>query len=129
MDTSKQNIKMCEKAEEIQKHKWAIGDVYSFGAESGYCCPIPYAPQGSIWLPRQDQLQEMVFGISGDVQGQIWQIREFVTGNRATFPEVTSMEQLWLAFVMQVKYQKVWDAQIADWIIVKYEPAFGSSMG
>ena len=55
MDTSETYVKMCEKAEEIQKNANDISvlsdkfpDVNSFWAK------------GNIWLPRQDQLQEMV---------------------------------------------------------------------
>ena len=64
MDTSKEYIKMCQMAKEIQKlkpspesveilkwdndeHRFIIGDYYDF-------------EEGAIWLPRQDQLQEII---------------------------------------------------------------------
>jgi hypothetical protein len=52
-----------------------------------------------VWLPRQDQLQEM-YGTFQEcsVNGGV----------------VTSMEQLWLAFVMKEKHNKVWNGN--DWI-------------
>ena len=63
------------------------------------------------WLPRQEDLQEMIF--------KIWP--EFYPQELAsTFcgycmdeaPEsLTSMKQLWLAFVMKEKYNKVWDGE------------------
>ena len=66
MDISKEYIKMCEKAVEIQeiRNQLGLGDYYS-----------PYGHGFSlhgenklidkhdiIWLPRQDQLQDMVKG-------------------------------------------------------------------
>ena len=64
MDVSPEYVKMCKKAEEIQKdHKWESGDVpYRAMAYYGCFCPArcPFSEKGLTWLPRQDQLQEMV---------------------------------------------------------------------
>jgi len=62
-----------------------------------------------IWLPRQDQLQEMV-------KYQFYSLLELCWGfaqskNGWGFD---SMEQLWLAFVMKEKYGKVWVKD--DWV-------------
>ena len=68
MDTSEQYIKMCEKAEEIQKeHCLANGDFevrlkYNRGqVEVHHHREITahYKPDNHLWLPRQDQLQEV----------------------------------------------------------------------
>lgn len=76
----------------------------------------------TIWLPHQDQLQEMIEdrGLSpmqlaslfGETQYEI------LFNNRirsVTFPtHKASMEQLWLAFVMKEKHNKVWDG--SSWV-------------
>jgi len=133
MDTSETYIKMCEKAEEIQKLKpkvirswdeigsWflddrgdlvcfdSIGVAYKWWSESGR--------KTIAWLPRQDQLQEMVGGYeAGFIDWWHWR--------NAIYPEMqnplntvfrfSSFEQLWLAFVMKEKYNKVWGKE--EWI-------------
>ncbi len=140
MDTSEKYIKMCEKAEEIQR-EWKPNKVDAviikllrdesglFRLPSGIQYlerkqPDPYTGWhmvGSdpnihymfkrfIWLPRQDQLQEIL-----QYRNQSYLLdrcNEFVEdlweqGNRLAEPE-TSMEVYWLAFVMDEKYGKVW---------------------
>ncbi len=122
MDTSETYIKMCEKAEEIQNEWYQhTSDTRDFiwcpthrklwaVLQQGYLCEKnkPCTTKG-IWLPRQDQLQEMVhFTCSkGDVQRLL---RYFIERS----PDVQSMEQLWLAFVMKEKYNKTWKG--TDWV-------------
>ena len=77
MDTSKEYIKMCEMATEIQKYyNWEDGD-YWYNGVNIFICILnlkrePYHPlytecHGQLtWLPRLDQLQEMV-KISGTI--------------------------------------------------------------
>lgn len=73
----------------------------------------------SSWLPRQDQLQKMVdwkrfdeitIGWHTSPYKMTWQDdplhEEGVNGE--------SMEQLWLAFVMKEKYNKIWNGK--DWV-------------
>ena len=72
-----------------------------------------------VWLPRQDQLQDMVldkkpYSYSQDNLSKlcrnIWSFSidsHKYNGN--------SMEQLWLAFVMQEKYNKVWKNNDLEW--------------
>ena len=108
MDVSSEYIKMCERAEEIQKG-WRpyMGDFL-------YCpqiCTIaiyssePKPHKDDIWLPRQDQLQEMVMGekiwwkLNQSFWNWLW-TKEDIVSNK-------SMEQLWLAFAMKEKYGKV----------------------
>ena len=59
-----------------------------------------------VWLPRQDDLQKMIeYEWTGDL------IRRFhIWGKRVGYQTqaIASMEQLWLAFVMKEKYNKVW---------------------
>ena len=67
----------------------------------------------------QDQLQEMI-SISPIGLYRFW---EFIRGEWNPYSEsydsyrsdyMPTMEQLWLAFVMKEKYNKVWDGR--DWI-------------
>ena len=57
-----------------------------------------------IWLPRQDQLQEMVWEGS-NIRSMVLEFADFV---EASDYRRESMEQLWLAFVMKEKFNKVW---------------------
>ena len=121
MDESQVYIKMCEAATELQalkltsdgKHKsFDIGDYY-FTCNC-YTTIATFKTRldsvQNVWLPRQDQLQNMLqpVGVSGDIQGQAWLLYEFVSPNRATFPSVSSWEQLWLALVMLKRYNRQW---------------------
>ena len=79
-----------------------------------------------IWLPRQDQLQAMVdLDLLEDNPILIWKTlwntsfkMEIKHLDRITrkqqywyYIEGESMEQLWLAFVMKVKFSKAWDGE------------------
>jgi hypothetical protein len=98
MDTSETYVNMCEKAVEIQelspssemKNWWSPKDP-------------------GIWLPRQDQLQEMVGEKIENNYSITKRFLRFIPGN----PE-SSMEQLWLAFVMKEKFNKTWDGE--NWV-------------
>ena len=125
MDISPEYIAMCD-CPEIQKghvdktgdlfaNKWFIG-VYI--RDESYIYEVEDSPKreqrinNPIWLPRQDQLQEMVGGFeAGFVDWFHWR--------NAIYPHMqnpfnkewrfTSMEQLWLAFVMKENHNKTWD--------------------
>ena len=124
MDCTTDYIKMCEKANVTQGRGLVYGDYYHrtnlFRQHVDIFCEKGGLWQGEfiygfIWLPRQDQLQEMT-GIT-----KAWQFHEWI--KRISFgidspPDVLmryeqdwSMEQLWLAFVMKEKYNKVWDGE------------------
>ncbi len=150
MDNSKEYIKMCEKAEEIQmvwlKHNtlgdfaipaktisdyqgfWTLqaGQVYIVGNDNEYDLTIDseydLAETGAIWLPRQDQLQEMIASYPEHWIGFLnWSnipypitIYEHQKQQPYPFWHFKSMEQLWLAFVMKEKYCKIWSDE--QWI-------------
>ena len=76
------------------------------------------------WLPRQDDLQKMVEEVIGKTHF-VFRFNEFVESSYLPITHqlaytyfanldddkrdtVVSMEQLWLAFVMKEKYNKVW---------------------
>jgi len=126
MDTSKEYIKMCEKAIEIQK-LWRMKPKHDFFVfkkdyslpECPSCCYTEHSSQrleNFIWLPRQDQLQSFIIP---DFSGTYWVIDQFFHWIRnysgiRTFKDNTSMEKLWLWFVMNEKYQKTWNGE--DWV-------------
>ena len=127
MDTSETYIKMCEKAKEIQEQKkgHVMQSLHSDGHidkvmgvwitrrgeyYTGY--RLGLENEVVIWLPRQDQLQEIYLKSFPEAliveQFYCWFSVLPMT------PAFTSMEQLWLAFVMKQKYNKVWNG--GDWI-------------
>lgn len=67
---------------------------------------------------RQDQLQEMVTDCAYDIrfstamQSLIYHLNKFMEYN--SVPHCNSMEQLWLAFVMNEEYGKAWNGE--DWV-------------
>ena len=120
MDISKEYILMCEKAEEIQISKnphvgdfWCNKDSHNIKAYGGQIredsLESTYDETIGIWLPRQDQLQEMVLKLYEGCHRLTW---AFAVWTRVIC--LDSLEQLWLAFVMKEKYNKVWDGE--KWI-------------
>ncbi len=160
MDTSEKYIEMCRKAEEIQElFKGAKGDFYAWQAKKnsplmpgvfggGLCGDLDQEDlllikEELIWLPRQDQLQEMLIGLESRITREslevscifknarsillgFWEFYtdEFGVKNKyyanGIFPlnkengPFDSLEQLWLAFVMREKYDKIRDG--GNWI-------------
>jgi hypothetical protein len=122
MDTSKEYIKMCEAAVEIQA-AWnsTCGefDVYvEMKIESGQTWvryrDIEFYMENEkeeykhIWLPRQDQLQDMVVSIysNNDIK-LLNSFSKYILKDYEKYM-YCSMEQLWLAFVMKEIYNKIW---------------------
>ena len=135
MDTSETYIKMCD-CKEIQAivkpvntiaNAFRNGDWASVGGTEPYCLnDIPLANSMNradiIWLPRQDQLQEMV--VKGRTPTKAIMdledaFHDYFCWDDGWIPSqyacsFTSMEQLWLAFVMKEKYNKMWNGE--EWI-------------
>lgn len=117
IDNSLEYTKMCRKAVEIQE-SWVpkIGDFF-FDDDYDSCgvCIVNKCGDSSerkIWLPRQDQSQELIMSFETYLSGLIYDLYEFSkeylyfsNGNDLRF---NSMEQLWLGYVMLKKYNKVW---------------------
>ena len=119
MDTSKENVLMCEKAEKIQQGRYPIdGDFYILRNLEGapdiievHGCVLyrdQQTPYKFIWLPRQDQLQEMVIDNTKGCDKWTWLLEFFFRWTNKSGFQNWSMEQLWLAFVMSEKYNKKW---------------------
>lgn len=148
MDTSEKYILMCEKAEEVQEAwKPDKGDFFILGiintrskhfaisilgchwAECESCrTEVDDLRDECTWLPRQDQLQEMVYHeavepwlILDDIHSTITPFStetEVPISIKSQYAKFTSMEQLWLAFVMHEKYQKRWSEKDNEWISI-----------
>jgi len=121
MDKSTPYIKMCESAKVIQKQwKPEFGDFFvsmSLGLTSA-CQPIVSDLEKkvsylktikAVWLPRQDQLQEMVI----EKYATPWDLaiafsNLLMDDKTSYFDKFDSMEKLWLAFIMLGKYKKKW---------------------
>ena len=139
MDTSPEYIKQCEKATEIQElweakpadfvsikpgvefvdavlHFVNQGTVYTLESFLMRKMKPDYIKERHIWLPRQDQLQEMVNLHNGNYNLGLQELHQFVEINckDETTWVFTSWEQAWLAFVMSERYSKKWNGE--DWI-------------
>jgi len=125
MDTSETYIKMCEGAEEIQEPRPQVmigsvphyyNGIYQYETDSDGIVRF-WNSGGYIWLPRQDQLQEILGypkcnAIEGFVKfyGLINENMWFIKPELFDY----SLEQAWLMYVMKRKYNKVWDG--GSWI-------------
>ena len=144
MDLSKEYIKMCDCPEIQDGWEPTRGDNYILGDAmpnnkhfavivlgccwekcSGCRYEVEDLKAECIWIPRQDQLQEMYCSIPKDGKHQkeapsylaccnvlCEEIYEF--SKKDCEMGLQSMEQLWLAFVMWELYQKRWDGE--KWI-------------
>ena len=144
MDLSPEYIEMCKKAEEIQQIKsfecgnW-FREIYSdeprIKCQGSHTSEVHEEDENLIWLPRQDQLQDLILSdeslseIETDTDRRFF--KDFVhyfniwgllaLFNRSlddlanpypdNYPkhDFNSAEQLWLAFVMQFKFNKIWN--------------------
>ncbi|KKM21549.1 hypothetical protein LCGC14_1634280 [marine sediment metagenome] len=138
MDTSPEFILQCEKAEEIQAgHKsycdgWKDGDFYYWSVDDrikvaytesfdDYIVQHPeqwdfLRGRRVIWLPRQDQLQEMVICHGASDRGAlvidiVRCFYKWITHTPYNAGLAYSLEELWLAFVMQEKFKKKWTGE------------------
>jgi hypothetical protein len=137
MDTTEKYIKMCEKLPFTEAIPIINGGIAIDGTF--------VAPDGSWWhynipLYTQDQLQEMVytkeveerykcpksrwlamrinkFWESHEPRFSIYQYEPLTKQPDNYCDQFSSMEQLWLAFVMHEKYKKTWNGE--EWVSVK----------
>ena len=150
MDFSKKYILMCERAKEIQ----SVRSIGLQNGDFGYSNRINYfeflqketVDEDSIilikcnkdvcesitinytwWLPRQDQLQEILIKDNSDFDDRYdlfpkkigIKLSEWVscwTLSDEYMQQFDSMEQLWLAEIMRSKYNKQWSEEQKDWI-------------
>jgi len=70
-----------------------------------------------IWLPRQDQIQEMVKKDSINIELNkfyVFCLEKNYAGHNLPTAIFSSLEQLWLAFYMYEKHNKIWNGE--KWI-------------
>jgi len=134
MDISLEYIEMCSKAEEIQKlrslpNSTIYGDSFwdTSLSEGGKMVIYGFNQIGikptEVWLPRQDQLQQIVF-ICRNFRDQItlptrqtYEFHKFcsIRENDSDF-KFQTLEQLWLVFVMNRVFSKKWDIETKTWV-------------
>jgi len=71
-----------------------------------------------IWLPRQDDLQEMFKGVHGLYDEPYIATNDFYNFIRSFVYPIKmfkTMEQLWLAYYMYEKYKKTWSFKDHVW--------------
>ena len=142
MDTSEKYIRMCESAQEIQDIKRKFNSQVRYGLDVGDYYWIKrlnivgileengIGSVDSIWLPRQDQLQEMIEFENlermsfQDFHERHIRFNRFVNSlyQRHESGAINihiynfeSLEQLWLSFVMKEKYNKTWNEDKQEW--------------
>lgn len=72
-----------------------------------------------VWLPRQDQLQKIFYKHLQLDYPVIVDMYDFIKENLEYVKQFTSLEQLWLAYVMHEEYGKVWDEDKEEWVEYK----------
>ena len=130
MDTTLQYAKMCRKAQDIQE-LWARDDGDFYLETAG---PMPAlhgvyvwrkgetnekAIHERVWMPRQDQLQNMVVCSNNAENVRYHEIAYFILQDFADWfqscehcedmMKLDSREKMTLCWVMHVVYSKVWD--------------------
>ena len=132
MDKTEKWIRMCEKSKEIQimgQTKATEWDDWYYEKSTQYFSIGTYTNEYDIWLPRQDQLQDMLktthLTNPYNLIGFLWNILnedetcpdeepcEECIEEAMYWRSFKSLEQLWLAFIMNEKYSKVWNEN--DW--------------
>ena len=121
MDTSPEYIEMCRKAKEIQvsePYDIYYANIYAYMRYNkieniGTLWHGGHIYRGNpVWLPRQDQLQEILWNNFRLPCAELKLFMEYIHAitnpNYRYWHDFNSMEQLWLAFVMKEKYNKSW---------------------
>lgn len=139
MKINKEYISMCEKAKEIQKlakdqikgiviltsHNNILGEIIDYrnsedGIEIGiiindkilwyYEDMIEY-----IWLPRQDQLQEIIEMCFTKNEHPRFTLLGLLYESEATYKGDRSFEIAWLTLLMELNFNKIWNEEKEVW--------------
>ena len=115
MDVSKEYIAQCDCPKIQDLWKTEIGDYHTYILDDSYGIKIISYGDGKfrndrIWLPRQDQLQEMIKidPIPMILRFNIWFDDMWKDSGHDLIALEKSMEQLWLAFIMKEKFNLTW---------------------
>jgi len=122
VDCSKIYINMCEKAREIQKLLQYDAGNFFYCPEDEECIVFPptmysWTNKDYLWLPRQDQLQDMIPLKSKfhRIVDKLYDFNDWIELNAIYVSSDCSFEQLWLGFVMKNNYNKHWDWKNNKW--------------
>lgn len=139
MDISKEYIDMCKKALEIQKIRessdsFVAGDYFSIGKINSkendiyifICWDLIEPPYPIyIWLPRQDQLSELIELWNKKYSRAFFDHIKSASIEYARYPDghisidfeinFDSIEKHLLAFYMMEQHNKKWDSAYNDW--------------
>jgi len=115
MDISKEYIEMCGKAVEIQEliEKPTTG---KYVYDGKFCVDENdrlWLADDKVCLLRQDQSQDMLPDEPNHFPSLTW-IEKFAEFYKLNYQKRWTMEQLWLAFVMNERFNKVWDGE--NWV-------------
>ena len=115
---TKNFIKQCEQAEEIQ-NEWTQRDwdifAYRYSKGLGMVWEVIgvknrslYIKENCIWLPTQEQLQEMIGKQSVKLDGEISRMANmfFISNNNQML-----WNEFWLMYVMHEKWNKIWTGE------------------
>lgn len=140
MDFSEQYIKMCQQAINIQEQwdpkdgdfylvpsidiwnsefkKWEISqEIYLYDIDHSNVFDINgVVKEGIVYLLRQDQLQEMIINNYRCPKDCMVDFYTWLYERPSENKSKMSFEQLWLAFVMNENFNKIWDCEKEDWI-------------
>ena len=136
MDTTETYIKMCEKVEEIQAFWnevdrpkdyfiiWCkVHSVYFIRDYNDEWCHLGLGefckPSDFVFLPRQDQLQEMLPNFLDGETTYVDKLIRAIIDDFYKLEKFKSWNQFWLAFVMRAMYNKIWVD--GDWVEEKVE--------
>lgn len=138
MDTSKEYIEMCRKASEVQKYEEEfnqkdslINNLYATWEDGSVGFGQSIIPKGgmkigtiAIWLPRQDQLQNIIKEKEPsysqlallNLMNEFFEVfRKKPLADMVHFvPQ--SFEQWWLLIVMKFCFDKEWNYKTKTWI-------------
>lgn len=117
---------MCSAATEIQSIKiedeyysFLEGDIFVSDKEQAYCDVALYEGyygKPCIWLPRQEDLQDIVVDLFQGYKFPQWAMIEQLQSTKETL-YCKSFEEIWLVFVMKKKFNKVWNLETLTWIV------------
>lgn len=142
MDIPNKYIKMCSLAKEIQL-KWSYenGDyIYDTIDDDVGVWYWHHSKDvsGCVWLPRQDQLQELciaffirIMGMSGyeafirlldSYSSWLREVHNMIWNTGGEYKDVDTFEELMLSFSMEMMYGKKWGVE--NWVkaLKGYEP-------
>lgn len=124
MIPSKYFFEMCSAATELQSLKiededciFNEGDLFISNTDQNFYSIALYKGyygKPCIWLPRQEDLQNIILDQYEGYKFPLWAMFEQLQATKETL-YCKSFEEMWLVFVMKKKYNKIWDLETLTW--------------